>query len=179
MTARVVIIRIHIDVVHEKCLQCCGSEERVKSHHPALFSHALFISRVVTQWAHSSAHTSPRVSVVIGSLLLLLLLLAAGATGALHKRCSLSLRSTLLETATEEGGTRLYVLFRTKQAKSQHCTVLEHVVLSEFSLPRQINAQHRHQRNKTREKQGSFCERKQKRIGHTAHGVSQCIPSVP
>lgn len=44
-------------------------------------------------------HTSPRVSVVIGSLLLLLLLLAAEA---LHKRYPLSLRSTLLENS--DGG---------------------------------------------------------------------------
>lgn len=78
-----------------KSLLCCGSEEGVKSLHLSLFSHALFISRVVTQRAHSSAHTSPRLSVVIGSFLLLLLLVAA--VGALHKRCSLSLRSTLLE----------------------------------------------------------------------------------
>lgn len=83
-----------------KSMLCCGSEEGVKSLHPALFSHALFISRVVTQWAHSSAHTSPRLSAVIGWLLLLLLLVVEGA---LHKRCSLSLRSTLLEDRDRGG----------------------------------------------------------------------------
>ncbi len=41
-------------------------------------------------------HTSPRVRVVIGSSLLLL------AAEALHKRCPLSLRSTLLEDS--DGG---------------------------------------------------------------------------
>jgi len=82
-------------------------------------------------------------------------------------------------TLTEEGSVHLYVFTRTKQPQSKHCIVLEHVALSEFFLHRQINAQHRHQRTKTLEKQGSFCKRKQKRIGHTAQGASQCIPSVP
>lgn len=120
----------------------------------------------MTQRTHSSAHTSLSIRVPIGWFLLLLLLVAAGA---LHKPRLLSLRSTAGRSWRSAGVApwlKPYRIFGNNK-NPQHCTVQEHVLCA-FSPSRQINAQHRHPRNKTREKQGPFCAQKQKRIGRTA-----------
>lgn len=65
-------------------------------------------------------------------------------------------------------GASAQLYFLRQKNSQQPRTFPEHEVFCEFSPARQINAEHRHPKNKTRERQGPFCERKRKRIGQPA-----------